>query len=159
MRRSIAIDLDGALGDTRSLWNAFLEDAARRFHTIAELDVAALPRDRGAAAAELDRWSERGIGDWRAALTRFAEDHAPVYLRPNAAASASLRALAGAGWTVGVYTDAPEELARVALAQLGATRRVARLETGSGAKPRLIEHLGRDTVVAETTAALSEVMT
>ena len=97
MSRSIAIDLDGALGDTRSLWDAFLEDAARRFRTIAELDVAALPRDRGAAAAELDRWSEHGIGEWRTALTRFAEDHAPVYLRPNAAASASLRTLAGRG--------------------------------------------------------------
>lgn len=159
MSRSIAIDLDGALGDTRSLWDAFLEDAARRFRTIAELDVAALPRDRGAAAAELDRWSEHGIGEWRTALTRFAEDHAPVYLRPNAAASASLRTLAGAGWTVGVYTDAPEELARVALAQLGASRRVTRLETGSGARHRLVEHLGRDTVVAETTDALSGVMT
>jgi phosphoglycolate phosphatase-like HAD superfamily hydrolase len=159
MSRSIAIDLDGALGDTRSLWDAFLDDAARRFHSIAELDVAALPHDRGAAAAELDRWSEHGIGDWRGALTRFAEDHAPVYLRPNAAASASLRALAGAGWTVGVFTDAPEELALVALAQLGASRRVTRLETGAGARSRLIEQLGAGTVVAETTDALSAAMT
>jgi phosphoglycolate phosphatase-like HAD superfamily hydrolase len=159
MSRSIAIDLDGALGDTRGLWDAFIEDAARRFHTIAELDVAALPYDRGAAATELDRWSEHGIGDWRGALTRFAEDHAPVYLRPNAAASASLRALAGAGWSVGVYTDAPEELARVALAQLAATRRVTCLETGAGARSRLIEQLGTGTVIAETTESLSAALT
>ena len=84
--RAVAIDLDGALGDTRPLWAAWLEDAARRFRSIAPLDVAALPADRAAAAEELDRWAEAGVGDWRAALARFAEDRAPVYLRPSAGA-------------------------------------------------------------------------
>ncbi len=114
LTNAVAIDLDGALGDTRGLWRAFLEDVARRFRSIAELDPASLPEDRGAAAAELDRWAAHGVGDWRAALERFAEDHAPVYLRPSAGAGASLRALAGAGSRLGVFTDAPEELARVA---------------------------------------------
>jgi phosphoglycolate phosphatase-like HAD superfamily hydrolase len=27
----VTVDLDGALGDTRPLWHAFLDDAARRF--------------------------------------------------------------------------------------------------------------------------------
>jgi phosphoglycolate phosphatase-like HAD superfamily hydrolase len=120
----VAIDLDGVLGDTRPLWNAWLEDAARRFRSIAELDPAQLPDDRIAAARELDRWAERGIGDWRASLTRFAEDHAPVYLRPRAPVSAALRRLDAAGARIEVFTDAPEELARVALSHLGAARRV-----------------------------------
>jgi phosphoglycolate phosphatase-like HAD superfamily hydrolase len=146
--RAVAVDLDGALGDTRRLWDDFLVDAARRYASIAPLDPGALPADRGAAAAELDRWAARGIGDWRAALARFAEERAPVYLRPNADVSASLRALHGVGTRIGVFTDAPEELARVALAHLGAARRVDALEAGSGALERLLLRLGGETAVA-----------
>ncbi|MCC6222653.1 MAG: haloacid dehalogenase-like hydrolase [Thermoleophilia bacterium] len=154
MTRAVAIDLDGALGDTRALWQAFLEDAARRFRSIAELDVGSLPADRAAAADALDGWASAGIGDWRSALERFAEDHAPVYLRPSGAASAALRRLAAAGWRVGVFTDAPEELARVALAQLGAARRVDTLETGRGARERLLGRLGAGAAVAASAAEL-----
>lgn len=125
----VALDLDAVLGDTRPLWDAWLEDAARRFRSIAELDPATLPDDRSEAARELDRWAERGIGDWRASLGRFAEDHAPVYLRPRAPVSAALRRLEAAGARIDVFTDAPEELARVALSQLGAARRVQALTT------------------------------
>jgi len=154
MRSAVAIDLDGALGDTRPLWQDFLADAARRFGSIAPLDPASLPEDRAAAAAELDRWAQAGVGDWRAALERFAEDHAPVYLRPRAEASAALRALAAAGWRIGVFTDAPEPLARVALAQLGATRRVDMLEAGGGAYERLLARLGPDATVVTTAEEL-----
>jgi hypothetical protein len=70
MRSAVAIDLDGVLGDTRALWRDFLADTARRFGSIAALDPAALPEDRGAAAAELDRWAAAGVGDWRPALER-----------------------------------------------------------------------------------------
>jgi phosphoglycolate phosphatase-like HAD superfamily hydrolase len=147
--KAVAVDLD-ALGDTRSLWRDFLDDAARRFAAISALDPSALPEDRGAAAGELDRWAEAGVGDWRGALERFAEDRAPVYLRPNAHANAALRALAGAGVRIGVYTDAPEELARVALAHLGAERRVEALEAGDGARERLVARLGDDVAVVST---------
>ncbi|MEX2464659.1 MAG: HAD family hydrolase [Gaiellaceae bacterium] len=154
MGKPVAIDLDGALGDTRPLWRDFLADAARRYASIAPLDPGSLPEDRGAAAVELDRWAAHGVGDWRAALERFAEDRAPVYLRPNAEASAALRALAASGRRLGVFTDAPEPLARVALAQLGAARRVETLQCGSGARERLLEQLGADTVVAVTASDL-----
>jgi phosphoglycolate phosphatase-like HAD superfamily hydrolase len=138
----VAIDLDGALGDTRPLWDAWLDDAARRYASIAPLDPAALPLDRSEAAAALDRWAGGGVGDWRASLERFAEDHAPVYLRPAADASAALRRLAGSGRRLGVFTDAPEPLARVALAHLGAARRVEAVESGAGALERLQALLG-----------------
>jgi phosphoglycolate phosphatase-like HAD superfamily hydrolase len=140
--RVLAIDLDGALGDTRPLWRDFLDDAARRFASIAALDPGALPDDRGAAAEELDRWAAHGVGDWRAALERFAEGRAPVFLRPDGEASAALRSLAAHGARLGVFTDAPEPLARIALAHVGAARRVDVLETGSGARERLLERLG-----------------
>jgi phosphoglycolate phosphatase-like HAD superfamily hydrolase len=118
----IAIELD-VLGDTRPLWRDWLAGAAR------VLDVAGLPEDRIAAAAELDA---RGAGNWRTLLERFAEDRAPVYLRPAAEVSATLRALHAEGEQLVVFTDAPVELARVALAQLGAARRISRIEAGSG---------------------------
>jgi phosphoglycolate phosphatase-like HAD superfamily hydrolase len=145
--RAVAVDLE-ALGDTRRLWHDFLADAARRYASIAPLDPASLPEDRAAAAEELDRWGEAGVGDWRGALERFAEDRAPVYLRPSADASAALRALSSAGVTVGVFTDAPEGLARIALAHLGAERRVQALEAGAGALERLAAGLGGSPQVA-----------
>ena len=121
---TVAVSLDGALGDTRPLWDAFLADAARRFGGIAPLDVDALPADRREVAAALDRWAESGVGDWRRALERFAEDHAPVHLRPDPAANAALRRLRRGGARIVVVTDAPEPLARVALAHLGVARSV-----------------------------------
>jgi phosphoglycolate phosphatase-like HAD superfamily hydrolase len=146
--RAVAIDLDEALGDTRPLWQEFLADAARRFAAIAPLDPQRLPADRGEAAAELDGWAAQGVGDWRGALTRFADDRAPVFLRPNAEASASLRVLGAAGYRIGVFTDAPEELARVALAHLGVSSRVDVLETGVGAGERLVKRMGGDVAIA-----------
>lgn len=154
---AVAIDLDGALGDTHALWNAFLEDAARRFHSIAPLDVPALPADRGAAAALLDAWATAGVGDWRSTLERFAEDCAPVHLRTAPGASGAVRSAARAGMIVGVFTDAPEELARVALAHLGVARSVEAVEGGSGALERLLARLGPGTVIARTAAELATI--
>jgi phosphoglycolate phosphatase-like HAD superfamily hydrolase len=127
---TVLVDLDRALGDTRPLWDAFVADAARRFGSIAALDVDALPADRVEAAAELDRWAEQGVGDWRRALERFAEDHAPVHLRPDPDANAALRRLRASGARVVVVTDAPDELARVAVAHLGVARSVDELRAG-----------------------------
>jgi len=132
---TVVVDLDGALGDTRPLWDAFLADAARRFESIARLDPGALPLDRVDAAAELDRWAEGGVGDWRRALERFAEDHAPVYLRPDPDANRALRRLKAGGARIVVVTDAPEELARVAVAHLGVGRSVDELRTSARAAP------------------------
>ena len=132
---AVAIDLDGALGDTRSLWEDWLLDAGRR----ARVDVGALDAE---------------LPNWRRLLERFAEERAPVYLRPDAEASAALRRLHAAGTRIGVFTDAPEELARVALAQLGATRRIEALETGADALERLLLRLGADARVVRTRTEL-----
>jgi len=144
--RAVAIDLD-ALGDTRALWSDWLESA----RAVLGVDPAALSADRGAAAAELDR---RGAGNWRALLERYCEDRAAVYLRRDAETSAALRALATSGRAIGIFTDAPEPLARVALAQAGAERRASALETGTGALHRLLASLGADTVVVRSRAEL-----
>ena len=132
----LAIELD-VLGDTRPIWRDWLADAAR------VLDVEGLPEDRAAAAAELDA---RGAGNWRTLLERYAEDRAPVYLRPSAEVSAALRRLQAEGVQLAVFTDAPAELARVALSQLGAARRIVALEAGAGA----LERLGVDVTIVRT---------
>ncbi len=149
MTLAVAIDLDGALGDTRRLWNEWLASAT----DLLGVEASALPLDRGEAAAELD---ERGGGNWRVLLERFAEERAAVYMRRDSQTSAALRALVAAGREIGVFTDAPEPLARVALAQLGAGRRLAAVEAGSGALDRLLERLGADAVVVRSRAELLE---
>lgn len=141
-----AIDLD-AIGDTRPLWCAWLDDAAR----VLGAAVAGLPEDRTAAAAALDA---AGAGNWRTLLERFAEDHAPVFLRPSADASAALRRLAATGAAIAVYSDAPEELVSVAVAHLGAARRVVAVECGAGARERAAAAVGGSPVVLETRDAL-----
>jgi phosphoglycolate phosphatase-like HAD superfamily hydrolase len=140
--RALALDLDAVLGDTRPLWADWLADTARRLG----FDAAAVPEDRGAAAAVLDGL----VGNWRVLLARFAEDRAPVYLRPNAEVSAALRGLQAAGTRVGVFTDAPDELARIAISQLGAVRRVEAVQCGPGALEQLREHLGVDVGVVRS---------
>ncbi len=136
------------MADTRPLWNDWLASASELFG----LEASALPADRGEAAVELD---ERGGGNWRVLLERFAEDRAAVYVRRDARTGAALRALAAAGREIGVFTDAPEPLARVALAQLGVMALVA-LEAGSGALDRLLVRLGPETVVVTCRAELLE---
>jgi phosphoglycolate phosphatase-like HAD superfamily hydrolase len=144
---ALAVDLDGALGDTRPLWDAWLEDAARRLRTP---DLVDLPADRGAAAAELDA----RLGNWPALLERFCEDHAPVYLRPNPAANAALRRLRAGGALVAAFTDGPEPLARVAVKHLGVWRSLDRLAFGTNSLERA--RFGADTQVVRTLDELLE---
>jgi phosphoglycolate phosphatase-like HAD superfamily hydrolase len=108
--------LDGVLADTRPLWRDWLVDAARR----ARVDLDDVPEDRAAAVRILD---ER-LGDWRPLLERFAADRAPLHFRPRPDVGAAVRRLHAAGHRIVVVTDAPRELAEIALAHLGVARRV-----------------------------------
>lgn len=146
--KAVAIDLDGALGDTRPLLREWLADVARR----ARVDEP-LPEDPAEALQRLDEL----VGNWPALLERYAEEHAPVQLRRNAGAAAALRRLQAGGVLIGAFTESPEPLARVALAQLGAARRLDAVETGPGALERLLARLGPETRVVRTRAELSDV--
>jgi phosphoglycolate phosphatase-like HAD superfamily hydrolase len=144
--RIVAIDLDGALTDTRPLWDDWLESAA----TVLGLDASSLPHDRAAAAAVLDETA----GNWLALLERFCEERVAVYVRRDPAVNDALRALSASGREIQVFTDAPEPLARLALAQIGADRRVSRLETGAGAVERLRDESASGRVVVSSRGEL-----
>ena len=141
---AIALDLDGVLADTRPLWDAWLEDAARR--TRVELDV---PSDREAAAAVLDE----ALGDWRPLLTRFAADRAPLSIRPRPDTNAVLRRLKAAGARIGVFSDAPRELVEIALAHAGAARQVEVV----GTLPEVEKALGGAAIVVRSREELAAV--
>jgi phosphoglycolate phosphatase-like HAD superfamily hydrolase len=128
--KAVAIDL-AALGDTEPLWRDWLEDASRRFR----VDVTALDEE---------------LPNWRQLLERFAEERAPVYFRRDADVSSTIRRLEAAGTRIGVFTDAPEELARVALSHLGALQRIEALETGTDARKRVLRRLGDGATVVRT---------
>ena len=132
--RAVAVELR-ALGDTDPLWRDWLADAARRYR----VDVGAL---------------DEQLPNWRPLLERFAEERAPVYLRRDAEVSEQLRRLHAGGVRIGVFTDAPPELARIALSHLGADGRVSDVEAGAGARERLLERLGPDAAVVQTRAEL-----
>jgi phosphoglycolate phosphatase-like HAD superfamily hydrolase len=125
--RAVAIDL-AAIADTDPLWHDWLESATRRFR----VDVNVL---------------EEELPNWRPLLERYAEERAPVYFRRDAEVSAAIRGLESAGTLVGVFTDAPEELARVVLSHLGLLRRIDALETGVGAEVRILKRFGEGTPV------------
>jgi hypothetical protein len=133
--RAVALDLQ-ALGDTEQLWADWLADAGRR----ARVDVSAL---------------DEQLPNWRRLLYRFAEERAPVYFRPDPQANAALRRLRDADVRIGVFTDTPEELARVALSQLGAARQIDELVTGESALEQLVARLGPETEVVRTRAQLT----
>jgi phosphoglycolate phosphatase-like HAD superfamily hydrolase len=141
----LALDLDAVLADTRPLWLDWLEDVARRAHV--PLD---LPDDRAAAAPLLDA----RLGDWRPLLQRFADDRAPVHFRPRAETGAALRRLQADGVRVGVFTDAPRELADVALAHVGAARRVEAV----GTLDEVLQTLGDGAVVVRSRDELAAVL-
>ena len=128
--KALAVDL-AALGDAEPLWLDWLEDARRRLR----VDVDALDEE---------------LPNWGRLLERFAEERAPVYFRRDADVSGALRRLHAAGTQIVVFTDAPAELAQVALSHLGATGRVDALEAGPGARARVLERLGKDTAVVST---------
>ena len=132
--KAVAVDL-AALGDVEPLWRDWLDDAARRFRV-----------DTSALDAQLPNWPQL--------LERFAEERAPVYFRRDAEVTAALRRLHAAGGRIGVFTERPEPLTRVALSHLGAEGRVDVVETGTGSRERVMAELGEGAVVVETRAEL-----
>ena len=127
---AVAISLS-ALGDMEPLWRDWLDDARRRYR----VDGDALDQE---------------LPNWRELVERFAEERAPVYFRRDADVSSTLRQLRASGTRIGVFTDAPAELARVALSHLGAERHIEVLESGPGAQKRILAALGDGARVIDT---------
>ena len=85
-------------------------------------------------------------GDCRRRVGRFAAERGPVYFRPHGDTEAVLRRLRATGARIGVFTDAPRELADIALAHVGAARRVEVV----GTLDEVLAALGPDTTVVRS---------
>ena len=134
-----------ALPDGTPGFTAAYELIGRMHRVRAQQDHALSPQDQ---QAELDK----ALGDWRPLLARFAADRAPVFIRPRADTNNALRRLSATGARIGVFSDAPLELAEIALAHAGAARQVE--VVGTLAEVR--EALGAEVVVVQSRRQLAE---
>ena len=105
------------------IWPLALEHLRRRFASIRELDVAAMPAREDSVAA-LEEWAGTEVSSWRLELSRFYDDHARVHLRRDPGTAALLAALRADGVRLAVYGQGPREVSAVTLAFLGLDRRV-----------------------------------
>lgn len=106
-----------------AIWPAALEHLARRFASIRQLDVAAVPAREDAVPA-LEVWAGEDVSSWRLELGRFYDDHARVHLRRDPGTAALLASLRANGVKLAVYGQGPRETSAVTLAFLGLDRRL-----------------------------------
>ena len=106
-----------------AIWPAALEHLARRFASIRELDIAAIPA-REASVAALEAWAGDDVSSWRRELDRFYDDHARVHLRRDPGTAALLAGLRAAGVRLAAYGQGPRESSATTLAFLGLDRRL-----------------------------------
>jgi phosphoglycolate phosphatase-like HAD superfamily hydrolase len=106
-----------------AIWPAALEHLARRFASIRELDLAAVPA-RESAVAALEVWAGADVSSWRLELGRFYDDHARMHLRRDPATAALLGSLRGSGVRLAAYGQGPREASAATLAFLGLDRRL-----------------------------------
>jgi phosphoglycolate phosphatase-like HAD superfamily hydrolase len=128
----LVILTEGALAPTEALWQAAVEHLAQKLGRVTPLDAADVPADRPGAIAYLDAWAGDDASRWRLELRRFADDHVPVYVRPDPDRNAAVRALAARGVRVACWSPGPAELTEPLLHHLGLARRVEPLVCDSG---------------------------
>ena len=105
------------------IWPLALEHLRRRFASIRELDVEAMPAREDSVAA-LEAWAGTDVSSWRTELARFYDDHARVHLRRDPGTAALLAALRADGVRLAVYGQGPREVTTATLAFLGLDRRL-----------------------------------
>ena len=127
------------------IWPAALEHLARRFASIRELDVAAIPARENAVPA-LEAWAGEDVSSWRLELGRFYDDHARVHLRRDPSTAALLGALRARGVKLAVYGQGPRETSAITLAFLGLDRRLDAvvLEPAGDGYAACLQALGAD---------------
>jgi phosphoglycolate phosphatase-like HAD superfamily hydrolase len=126
-----------------AIWPAALEHLSRRFASIRELDVAAMPAREDSVPA-LEAWAGEDVSSWRRELDRFYDDHARVHLRRDPGTAALLHALRASGVRLAAYGQGPRETSATTLAFLGLDRRldVVVLEPAGDGFAACLEALG-----------------
>jgi phosphoglycolate phosphatase-like HAD superfamily hydrolase len=106
-----------------AIWPLALEHLARRFASIRELDLEAVPA-REASVPALEAWAGDDVSSWRRELDRFYDDHARVHLRRDPGVAALLASLRAAGVKLAAYGQGPRESSATTLSFLGLDRRL-----------------------------------
>jgi phosphoglycolate phosphatase-like HAD superfamily hydrolase len=106
-----------------AIWPFALEHLARRFASIRELDLGAMPAREDAVPA-LEAWAGEDVSSWRRELDRFYDDNARVHLRRDPGTAALLAGLRAAGVQLAAYGQGPRETSATTLAFLGLDRRL-----------------------------------
>jgi phosphoglycolate phosphatase-like HAD superfamily hydrolase len=113
-----------ALASTDRLFADAVAHVARKLGRVKPLDASSLPPARGPALAALAEWAGSEVSSWEQELCRFYEEHLPIYVRPDPALNASVRALAAAGVRLGAWSAGPADAFAALLHQLGLGRRL-----------------------------------
>ncbi len=147
-----------ALAPTDRLFGDAVEHLARKLGRVKPLDAAAVPETRPEALVALAAWAGTDVSTWEQELARFYEEHLPVYLRPDPALNATIRALRAAGVRLGAWSAGPPEAFAALLHQLGLTRRLdaTLIDPTPRAPLRLAAELGIEAIaVVAVTADLA----
>ncbi|MGN6377822.1 MAG: HAD family hydrolase [Gaiellales bacterium] len=114
-----------ALAPTDRLFGDSVSHLARKLGRVKPLDADALPHDRADALAALAEWAGDDVSTWQQELSRFWEEHIPVYLRPRPELNATIRALVADGVTVAAWSAGPPAAFEVLVHHLGLARSLA----------------------------------
>jgi phosphoglycolate phosphatase-like HAD superfamily hydrolase len=144
-----------ALASTDRLFRDAVEHLARKLGRVKPLDAAAVPETRPEALAALSAWAGADVSTWERELARFYEEHLPVYLRPDPALNATIRALRAGGVRLGAWSAGPAQAFATLLHQLGLSRRLdaTLIDATPRAPLRLAAELGVEAIAVVAVTA------
>jgi beta-phosphoglucomutase-like phosphatase (HAD superfamily) len=133
-----------ALAPTDRLFAEAVAHLARKLGRVKPLDADALPADRAAALQALSDWAGEDVSTWQQELSRYWEEHMPLYVRPRPGLNATLRGLAAQGMAIGAWSTGPAEAFDILVQHVGLARTLTatRIDPTADAPVALAAELG-----------------
>ena len=133
-----------ALAPTDRLFAEAVAHLARKLGRVKPLDADALPADRAAALQALSDWAGEDVSTWQQELSRYWEEHMPLYVRPQPGLNAVLRGLAAEGIAIGAWSPGPADAFDVLGHHIGLARTLTaiRIDPSPDAPVALAAELG-----------------
>jgi HAD superfamily hydrolase (TIGR01509 family) len=133
-----------ALAPTDRLFAEAVAHLARKLGRVKPLDADTLPSDRAATLQALSDWAGEDVSTWQQELSRYWEEHMPLYVRPQPGLNAALRGLAAQGIAVAAWSPGPAEAFDILVQHVGLARTltVTRIDPTPDAPVALAAKLG-----------------